>query len=261
MTKKTALITGASRGIGRRTAMAMAESGYNVVINYRSSEKEAIQLAAELSSTYSIHAAAVQGDISNRQDCEQLIKKTAEDFGGVDILIHNAGPYVKERKRLDEYGWDEWEYMMNGNLNSVFYLTKLTLPYMRSRKWGRIITLGFDRVETAPGWVYRSAFAAAKSGIASLTKTISQEEAVHGITANMVCPGDIIGEWKEKSIAEACLEKDEHVPVGRPGAGEDLSRVIAFLTSESSSFITGSVIPVTGGQDVLGKVFRVKPDN
>lgn len=258
MRTKTALITGGSRGIGKRTAIALAENGLNLVINYRSSKNEAVQFAEQLSTDYAIQAVAIQGDISKKEDCDSLIEQALKQFGGIDIFIHNAGPYVKERKTLDEYTWDEWTYMMNGNLNSVFYLTKLTLPFMRENGWGRIITFGFDRVETAPGWIYRSAFAAAKTALASLTRTISIEEAKHGITANMVCPGDIVGEWKEKNIIDATVKAGTLAPVGRNGTGEDLARVISFLISESSSFITGSIIPVTGGQDVLGKVFHLK---
>ncbi|MFT9598622.1 SDR family oxidoreductase, partial [Mesobacillus sp.] len=105
-------------------------------------------------------------------------------------------------------------------------------------------------------WIYRSAFAAAKSGLASLTKTLALEEAENGITANMVCPGDITGEWKERTISESLNSLDSSVPVGRPGTGEDISRVISFLSNEDSSFITGSIIPITGGKDVLGKALR-----
>jgi 3-oxoacyl-[acyl-carrier protein] reductase len=123
---------------------------------------------------------------------------------------------------------------------------------MRNQKWGRIITIGYDRVETAPGWIYRSAFAAAKTGVASLTRTIAIEEAENGITANMVCPGDIINEWKESNIEDAIGTSR----IGRKGTGEDIARVIAFLIDEKSDLITGSVIPVTGGLDVLGKVFK-----
>jgi 3-oxoacyl-[acyl-carrier protein] reductase len=122
---------------------------------------------------------------------------------------------------------------------------------MRKQHWGRIITIGFDRVESTPGWVFRSAFGAAKTALASLTKTIAIEEAEYGITANMVCPGDIISRWKEKSIDEAIIS--DSVPVGRYGTGEDISRVISFLIDEKSDFITGSIISVTGGMDVLGK--------
>ncbi|KAB7709001.1 SDR family oxidoreductase [Bacillus aerolatus] len=257
MGRKTALITGGSRGIGKRTAVQLAESGFNVVINYRSSRPEAESLVNELSETFAIQAICVQGDISKKEDCEKLIEESSKYFDGIDVMIHNAGPYVAPRKTMDEYTWDEWGYMINGNLNSVFYLTKLTLPYMRTNKWGRIVTFGFDRVETAPGWIYRSAFAAAKTGLASFTRTISMEEAKNGITANMICPGDVAGRWKEETIAEAKRESSSFIPVGRPGTGEDVARVVSFLVSENADFITGSIIPVTGGQDVLGKINHV----
>ena len=127
---------------------------------------------------------------------------------------------------------------------------------MRKNKWGRIITMGFDRVETAPGWIYRSAFAAAKTGLASLTRTIAIEEMMNGITANMVSPGDISTEWKEKTIEQAVSSHNGLTSVGRSGTGEDIARVISFLVDENSSFITGSIIPVTGGIDVLGKALK-----
>ncbi len=177
-------------------------------------------------------------------------------FSSIDILIHNAGPYLHERKKLTDYSIAEWQYLMEGNLSAVFYLVKQVIPVMRKQKWGRIITMGFDRVETAPGWIYRSGFAAAKTGLASLTRSIAIEEAEYGITANMVCPGDIVNEWKEKIINNTLNHDGQLSHVVRPGTGEDIARVIAFLVDEKSSFITGSIIPVTGGIDVLGKVFK-----
>jgi 3-oxoacyl-[acyl-carrier protein] reductase len=116
-----------------------------------------------------------------------------------------------------------------------------------------MITIGFDRVETAPAWKFRSAYAAAKTGAASLTKTLAIEEAENGITVNMVCPGDIRGEYKEMKIKNVRDQSDINNPIGRPGTGEDIARVISFLCNEDSDFITGSVIPVTGGKDVLNK--------
>ena len=117
---------------------------------------------------------------------------------------------------------------------------------------------GFRPSGNSPGWIYRSAFAAAKTGLASLTRTIAFE-AENGITANMVCPGDIVDEWKDKSIgdAQSVLSSMSQTPVGRPGTGEDIARVISFLIDENSSFITGSIIPVTGGMDVLGKALKM----
>lgn len=258
MKSKTALITGGATGIGRKTAFELARQGIHLLINYRNSAEEARELVNELTATFGTKNRIIQGDISKQEDCQRIAEEALTYTPAVDILIHNAGPYVHERKSMIDYRFEEWNYIVNGNLNTVFYLSKLLIPPMRAQGFGRIITMGFDRVESAPGWVYRSAFAAAKTGLASLTKTIALEEAGYGITANMICPGDIIGEWKEKSIAEAIDIVDPKSPVRRPGTGEDISRVISFLVSEQSSFITGSIIAVTGAKDVLGKAFKGK---
>jgi len=138
-------------------------------------------------------------------------------------------------------------------LSSVFHFIKLAVPVMRKQRFGRIITYGFQDAEQAPGWPYRSAFGAAKAGLVSLTKSIALEEAEYGITANMVSPGDIIGDMKEVSIEKARQKNDSYTPIGRPGSGEDIARIIAFLCDENSDFITGSVISASGGVNVLNK--------
>lgn len=254
MNKKSALITGGASGIGKITAILLAKKGCQLIINYRKSETEAMDLARQLTKEFGVKCITIQGDVSKQEDCERIVNKALSIYPSIDILIHNAGPYIHERKKLTEYTFDEWNHMVAGNLSAVFYLSKLLIPAMRQQKWGRIITMGFDRVETAPGWIYRSAFAAAKTGLASLTRSIAIEEADYGITANMVSPGDIVDEWKEKIIKDSINHGQG--PANRPGTGEDIARVISFLIDEDSSFITGSIIPVTGGIDVLGKAFK-----
>ncbi|WP_053366836.1 SDR family oxidoreductase [Bacillus sp. FJAT-27245] len=257
MVKRTVFITGGATGIGKMTAIHLAEQGYDLVINYRSSSREAEALADYLTGTFKITCVLAQGDVSIREECEGAVSSALAQMPSIDIFIHNAGPYIHDRKSLTDYTFDEWNSIVAGNLSSAFYLSKLLLPQMRKNGWGRIITLGFDRVETAPGWIYRSAFSAAKTGLASLTRTIALEEAANGITANMVCPGDIVAGWKEKDIGDAVGNEDENAPIGRPGTGGDIARVIGFLADEKSDFITGSIIPVTGGLDVLGKIHRL----
>jgi len=254
VTRKTALITGGSSGIGKITAFQLAEKGYQLVINYRNSEYEANSLAKSLTDRYGTKNITIQGDVANMEDCKRIVDQALSNYPSIDSLIHNAGPYIHERKKMTDYTFEEWKYLLDGNLSAVFYLSKLLIPSMRKQNWGRIITLGFDRVETAPGWIYRSAFAAAKTGLASLTRTLAIEEAEYGITVNMVCPGDIVNEWKEKSINDTLVAEDEKPRIVRVGTGEDIARVISFLVDEKSSFITGSIIPITGGVDVLGKI-------
>lgn len=253
---KIALITGGATGIGKKTAFELALKGYQLAINYRESESEAISLAKQLSEKFGTRHICLKGDMACQEDCRRVVEDVLEAFSTVDVLVHNAGPYIRERKKLTAYTFEEWDYIINGNLSAVFYLSKLIIPVMRERKWGRIITMGFDRAESAPGWIYRSAFAAAKTGLASLTRTMALEEAENGITVNMVCPGDIADEWKEKNINQALASECGCTPIGRPGTGEDIARVISFLADEKSSYITGSIIPVTGGIDVLGKALK-----
>lgn len=254
MDKKVALITGGATGIGKQTAIQLAAQGYQLAINYRSNALEAEKLLNYLNEMYGTKYMIIQGDVANKDDCEKIVLETVKMFEKIDILIHNAGPYVHERKTLIDYDFDEWNYLVQGNLSSTFYLAKQIIPIMRAQKWGRIITIGFDRIETAPGWIYRSAFAAAKTGLASLTRTIALEERKHGITANMISPGDITSEWKERTIEDAIAVQSNRFE--REGTGEDIARVIAFLVDEKSDFITGSIISATGGVDVLGKAFR-----
>lgn len=247
-------ITGSGTGLGKRTAIELAAKGSHLVLNYVNSEKETKQLALLLEKTYGINTLVLKGDISKFEECQLMVSRAIEHFGQIDILVNNAGPYIFERKQMIDYAIEEWDYMINGNLNSVFYLCKLTIPFMRKQGWGRIVNIGFDRAETAPAWKYRSAFAAAKVGLVSLTKTLALEEAKNKITVNMVCPGDIIGDWKEADIEQAKMHMDKGTPVQRAGTGEDIARMISFLCEEKSDFITGAVISVTGGKDVLAKV-------
>jgi 3-oxoacyl-[acyl-carrier protein] reductase len=250
---RTALITGSAKGLGVRIAHELATQGIDIALNYRSSTKQADALKQELEQQYGIRVLLLQGDVSRMEDVSRMVNTTISVWQRLDILVLNAGPYIKERKKLIEYTTEEWHRMMDGNLSSAFYLCRAIIPHMRRNRWGRIITIGFEKAQTAPGWMYRSAFAAAKTGLVSLTRTIALEEAEFGITANMICPGDIIGEDKEKHIEDVRNLHDPDTPVGRPGTGEDIARAISFFCSENSDFITGTVLEVTGGKDVLNK--------
>ncbi|MFD2617246.1 SDR family oxidoreductase [Terrilactibacillus laevilacticus] len=253
LSNKVALITGSATGLGKRTAIELAKNGIDIVLNYVHSSESAKETSRFISETYGVRSMAIQSDISLLEDVHKLVNHTHSVMGRIDILVHNAGPFIKEMKKMSEYTTEEWNSIINGNLTSVFYLSKEVFPLMRVNKWGRMITIGFDRVETAPAWKFRSAYAAAKCGTASLTKTLAIEEAENGITVNMVCPGDIRNKFKEMNIEDVRGKSDLTNPVGRTGTGEDIARVISFLCNEDSDFITGSIISVTGGKDVLNK--------
>jgi len=247
-----ALITAGSKGLGKKVAETLLAEGYSLTINYRSDDEAIKRLYID----WHEHIDRIQfvkGDVTKKQDLLNLVQIAYERFSRIDVLILNAGPYIFERKKLMEYSDDEWEQMINGNLSSAFYLFKQVIPIMRGQHYGRIITYGFQEAQHAPGWMYRSAFAAAKVGLVSLTKTVSIEEAEHGITANMVCPGQIIGEMKEANIEEARKTDDYETPIGRSGTGEDIARTILFLSDPKADMVTGAVLEVTGGIDVLHK--------
>ncbi|MFD1019033.1 SDR family oxidoreductase [Thalassobacillus hwangdonensis] len=245
-----ALITAGTKGLGRKVTDQFLRQGYSVTVTYRSDEEKAQDLLHSWPEARD-RIQLVQTDVTRKEDVKQLIEQTFQRFGKVDFLINNAGPYIFERKKLADYSDEEWDAMIRGNLDAVFQLYKGVIPSMRENGFGRIINYGFQGAGAASGWIYRSAFAAAKVGLVSLTKTIAFEEAEHGITCNMVCPGNIIGEMKEATIEESRSLPDENTPIGRSGTGEDIARTIDFLCQDDSDMITGAVYEVTGGLDVI----------
>jgi 3-oxoacyl-[acyl-carrier protein] reductase len=133
----------------------------------------------------------------------------------------------------------------------VMQLDQAVLGHMRERRWGRIIHFGFAHAAEARGWPHRAVYAAAKVGLVSFTKTLAMEEAEFGITVNMVCPGDVRGINKERTIDDVMYETDDEAPRGRPGSGEDVTRVITFLCQEESDYTTGNIININGGLDPI----------
>jgi 3-oxoacyl-[acyl-carrier protein] reductase len=248
VTAKVAWVTGGIRGLGVMIAKGLAADGYDLVLNYRSSREAGERLAEEIRAL-GRRVLLVQGDVSQREDVRSIAAQIRREWGRLDVLVCAAGPFLFRRIPLLDLTDEQWREMVDGNLSGVFYCVKETVPMMRKQEWGRIVTFGFPEVEHAPAWEGYSAYAAAKAGLVSLTRTLAREEAPNGITVNMVCPGDIRHPYKEAPISAAAGKKDPRNPVGRPGTGEDLARVIRFLAHPDSDFITGAVIPVSGGFD------------
>lgn len=246
---KKALITGSAKGLGKRTAIELASKGCDIMIHYMSSREEALESQQQLQK-FGVDARVVQADISKLEDVNRLVE-AVEAWGGVDILINNAGPFVRERKLFHQYDDELITSLVHGNLLSVMLLNHRLLPFMREKCWGRIIHFGFGHANEARAWPQRAVYAAAKTALVSFTKSLAVEEAPHGITINLIGPGDIKGNYKEMSIHEVMNEWDGETPIGRPGTGEDVARVIAFLCDEKSSYLTGNIIDVTGGFDPI----------
>lgn len=247
---KTALVTGSAKGLGKRTALQLAEQGCNIVINYYESELEAQQVKQQIEQL-GVKAITVQADIATTEGAEKLATEAERWAGGVDILVNNAGPFVRKRRLFSEYDEETIIRLLHGNLLGVMLLDHRLLPGMRERKWGRIIHFGFGHAGEARAWPHRAVYAAAKTGLVSFTKSLAVEEAPFGITVNLIGPGDIRGINKERSIEEVENDYDSDSPIGRPGAGEDVARVVLFLSAMKSNFLTGNVIDVTGGFDPI----------
>jgi 3-oxoacyl-[acyl-carrier protein] reductase len=246
---KKALITGSAKGLGKRTAIELAKEGCHIMLHYLASETEVMQLKHKLED-YNVEVRLVKADICSFEGVQTIID-AIEAWDGVDILINNAGPFVRERKLFQEYDDETIISLVQGNLLSVMLLDHRVLPYMRKKGWGRIIHFGFGHANEARAWPHRTVYASAKTALVSFTKSLAVEEAQFGITVNLIGPGDIKGDFKEKSIDEVIHYSDMESPVGRPGTGEDVARVIAFLCDMKSSYLTGNVIDVTGGFDPI----------
>ena len=233
---KVALITGASKGIGKSIALYLAEAGADVVINYRSDEKAAEQICAEIRNL-GVKALSIQADVSRYQEAERLVQEAAAAFPGIDILVNNAG--VAPLKGLDLISEAEWNEVIAINLSSAFFLTQLVLPGMRSKKWGRIINISSVAAQT--GGVIGPHYAASKGGINGLTHSYASLLAKEGITVNAIAPALI----ETDMIRHNPKITPDLLPVKRFGLPEEVAQVA--LTLALNGYMTGQTINVDGG--------------
>nr|WP_027964254.1 SDR family oxidoreductase [Halalkalibacillus halophilus] len=244
------LITAGTKGLGLQMTAYFLKNGYSVTATYNNDRERAMEVKEQFSN-YKDHLYIAQLNTMNVEEINQLVDHVYERFGRIDCLINNAGPFIFERIKLVNYEESQWDEMVRGNLDAAFHFARKVIPIMQKQQFGRMVYIGFQGVNHSSGWIYRSAFAAAKVGVASLMKTIAIEEAENKITANMVSPGKITGDMKESTIEESRKQQDSETPVGRPGSGEDIARTVGYLCHDDSDMITGSVIEVTGGLDVI----------
>jgi 3-oxoacyl-[acyl-carrier protein] reductase len=239
---KVAVVTGAGRGIGRAVAMALGEAGAAVVVNYRGSQAAAEELVATLKERGG-SALAVQADVSLAQEGERLIKAAVDGFGRLDILVNNAG--ITRDNLLLRMKEEEIDAVLNTNLRGVMLLSKAALRPMMKNRWGRIVTI--SSVVGLTGNPGQANYAAAKAGLLGFTKTLAQEMASRGITANVVAPGFVETDMSATISEEVRKAATDRIPLGRMGRVEDIAPVVVFLASEAAGYITGQTLAVDGG--------------
>ncbi len=240
--KKTALVTGASRGIGRAAALALAKEGWRVVLNYFSSEGSAVAAVREILDAGG-EAIAVQADVSDPGQVGILFAEAEKRFGPVELLVNNAG--ISQQKLLTDLSDEDWRRMMGVHLDGCFYCCRAALPAMIRKKAGKIINL--SSIWGMVGGSCEVHYSAAKAGIIGLTKALAKEVGPSGIQVNCVAPGVIATEMNGQLSPEDLAALREETPLGRIGAPEDVAAAILFLASPAGDFITGQVLSPNGG--------------
>jgi len=238
---KTAIVTGAGRGIGRAIAKELGETGANVVINYANSADAATELAEELRES-GTQALPIRADVTDYDQVGDMIRQTMEAFGQIDILVNNAG--ITRDKTLKNMTRQHWDDVIDVNLGSTFNCTKQVLPYMLERKSGKIVNI--SSFVALAGNVGQANYAATKAGIIGFTKSVALEVARYGITVNAVCPGftetDMLWEVPE-NIRQRILEK---IPMARFGTAEEIAACVRYIVSEGD-YMTAQAISINGG--------------
>jgi len=237
---QVALVTGASRGIGRAIAFALAQEGAKVVVNYSSSAAAAESVVAEIQQQGG-EALALQADVSQTEQVDHLVEKTQEKWGKIDILVNNAG--ITKDNLLIRMKLEDWQAVLALNLTGVFLCTRAVGKLMLKQRRGRIINIA--SVSGQMGNPGQANYSAAKAGVIGLTKTLAKEFASRGITVNAVAPGFIETDMTHDLKAEEILKL---IPLGRFGKPEEVAQMVSFLASNpASAYITGQVFNVDGG--------------
>jgi 3-oxoacyl-[acyl-carrier protein] reductase len=239
---KVALVTGGSRGIGKQIALELAAQGAKVVVNYSGSEQKANEVVESIR-TSGQEAIAIQADISDQDAVKALIEETVKTFGTLDILVNNAG--ITRDNLLIRMKNDEWDDVINTNLKGVFLCIKAAARPMMKQRSGKIINIA--SIVGVSGNAGQANYVAAKAGVIGLTKTAAKELASRNIHVNAVAPGFISTDMTDELPEEVKAEMLKQIPLARFGAPSDVAKMVAFLASEDSAYMTGQTLHIDGG--------------
>lgn len=239
---KTALVTGASRGIGREIAFRLAKEGYAVILHYNRNESRARELTDEIHGL-KVPVLAVKADFAIPGDIQKMFKTIFTQFSGIDVLVNNAA--VAEQKLFTDLTESDWQRMFDINVKSAFLCAKESIPSMIRKQHGRIINL--SSIWGVAGASCEVHYSASKAALIGFTKALAKELGPSGITVNCVAPGVIDTDMNRQLPAETLSALAQEAPLGRLGTPEDVAHTVLFLASEQAGFITGQVISPNGG--------------
>jgi acetoacetyl-CoA reductase len=236
---RVAIVTGGTRGIGKAISLALKDKGYRVAANYGGNDAAAMEFQAQTG------IPVYKWDVSSYEACVEGVKRVEKDVGATDVLVNNAG--ITRDATLHRMTIDQWRQVIATNLDSVFNMTRPVIDGMRSRGFGRVISI--SSINGRKGQVGQANYAAAKAGVLGFTKALAQEGASRGITANVIAPGYINTEMV-MAVPKDILETKiiPQIPVGRLGTAEEIGRCVVFLAADEAGFITGACLDANGGQ-------------
>jgi len=253
--EKTAIVTGSTSGIGLGIASALASSGVNVVLNGFGEKADIDKTVDDLKQKHNVGVMYSGANIAKPDEIADMMDRTRAEFGGVDILVNNAG--IQYVAPIEEFLIEKWDAIIAINLSGAFHTTRLAVPDMKRKGWGRIVNIASAHALVASP--FKSAYVSAKHGIAGLTKTVALELAEHGVTANAICPGYVLTPLvqkqipdtaKARGISEEAVMRDVLLaaqPTKKFVEVSEVAALTAFLCSDEAASITGTVMPIDGG--------------
>ncbi|KAB2716260.1 SDR family oxidoreductase [Brucella intermedia] len=242
---KIALVTGASRGIGRAIAIGMAKRGFDVAINDIERQQDALQEVARAIEATGRQALTVYADVSNKADVEAMVSNVVDVFGRIDALVNNAGILIAgDVEHLEEEHWDS---VLDVNAKGTFLVVQAALPHMKRQKYGRIVNIA--SIGGKHGAPEQAHYSASKAAVMGFTRVLAQEVGTYGITANCICPGIILTDMGRVNLDDAAVRQawQEKTAMRRIGDPEDVVGPVAFLASDDAAFVTGQSLNVDGG--------------